>query len=171
MVSLEIKNETLHNEATVAPERSEEVRQDQHTTDHSQETQNLKGNNMGEQQAKDQSTEAKSTRKPYDGSKPHGVVPAKLENVEAATKAKKRLQMRLEYLNKEYANCVEIIQDPDKSISEKAPKVDLSKKINIQLKKLQEVANELKARVPELEELVKDSVLNFDPATKVEVTI
>ena len=163
-------DEALHNEATVAPEGSQEANQDQQTTDQTS-TQNLRGNNMGEQQAKDQNTEAKSTRKPYDGSKHHGVVPAKLASVEAASKAKKRLQLRQAYLNNEYDKCVVVIQDPDKSISEKAPFVKATESINEQLEKLKDVADKLKKRIPELEELVKDSVEKFDPATKVEVTI
>jgi hypothetical protein len=79
--------------------------------------------------------------------------------------------LRLTFLNNEYAKCVVTIQDPNKTISDKAPAVKASEKINEDLKKLQIVANELRDRIPELEELVKDSVENFDPATKVEVTI
>lgn len=154
MTTEDVRNETLQEEA--APE-----------------TQNHGGETMGEQTKQNQSTETKSSgkRNPYDGSKPHGVVPARLENVEAAAKAKDRLKLRLAFLNKEYAKCVAIIQDPDKSISDKAPAVTSAKKINEDLKKLQVVVNDLKDRIPELEELVKDSVENFNPATKVEVTI
>lgn len=115
--------------------------------------------------------EKKVTRTPYDGSTPHSVVPAKLENVEQATKAKKRLILRLAFLNSEYAKCVDTIQHPNKSISEKAPAVKTAEKINDDLKKLQVVANELRDRVPKLEELVNNSILFFDPTTKVEVTI
>ena len=163
MESSEIREEKLHTEATVAPEGSQERNQDQHSADQANQGHQDNGKPAGEEQ--------KGTRKHYDGSKPHGVVPAKLETVEAASNAKRRLQVNLEYLNREYAKCVSIIKDPSKSISEKAPAVKASEKINEQLGKLQKVANELKARVPELEELVKDSILYFDPATRVEVTI
>ena len=145
-------------EVPVAPEGSQDTNQDQNA-DHNDHPSIPNGK------------ETTNTRQKYDGTKPHGVVPAKLETVEAAAKAKSRLKLRLTFLNKEYAKCVAIIQDPDKSISDKAPAVKTSEKINEDLKKLQIVANELRDRIPELEELVKDSVENFDPTTKVEVTI
>jgi hypothetical protein len=173
MTTEEVRNETLHNEATVAPVESQQTNLDQHNADSQQ--QNPRGERMGEQTKSDQhgaeQSGEKKTRKPYDGSNAHGVVVKNLNDFEQAKKAKARLKLRLAFLNKEYAKCVAIIQDPDKSISDKAPAVTSAKKINEDLKKLQVVVNDLKDRIPELEELVKDSVENFNPATKVEVTI
>ena len=138
-------------------------------------TLNHGGETMGEQPRQDQQSAGQNsetkTRKPYDGSKGHGIVVKNISDVEMAAKAKARLVLRLAYLNNEFDKCVSIIQDPAKSISDKIPAVKASEKINEDLKKLQEVADELRAKVPQLEELAKGRVENFDPSVKMEVTI
>lgn len=154
---------------------TEEIRNEQPYEEAATTTQSQKGESMGEQPKQDQQgagqNSEKKTRKPYDGSKAHGVVVENINDVKQATKAKARLRLRLEYLNNEFAKCVSIIQDPEKSVSEKAPAITASEKINEDLKKLQVVAKELKEKVPELEKKIENKILNFNPATKVDVTI
>ena len=151
-------DQELHNEAPVAPEGSQDRNKDQHTVDQNSETQH--------DNVKPAIEEKKGTRKPYDGSKPHGVSPKmdKLVSVEMALTALKRLKLRYQYLSKRYDEEVAIIQDPSKEFPEKFEAKSREKAINEQISNLKKLKDDVDVKLGKLKKEVEGSITDFIPS-------
>lgn len=141
---------------TEQTKQSEEVRQDQHGAD---------------QGGKPEGDKNVTQREKYNGSKPHSVSPKSITTLKQAYGAKTRLKLRLAFLNKEYDKNALIIQDSQKENEERVSAFEENEKINTELGNFSSIVTKLNDKTTELEKSVMKNVENFNPSSKVEVTI
>ena len=152
MTTEDVRNETLQEEVTP-------------------ETQNPGGEKMGEQERQGHQENGKpagegnaNTRKPYNGSKWHGVSSKmeKLENIGMATKALERLEKRFDYLVKELRVTAAIINDSSLSYGKRDKAYEKEDKIKLQIKAVLKLKGEIEEVTPNLEKAVKGKIDSYD---------